>query len=788
MTGHPAGDGHRSEEAALGEPVLEQRVGELRLRRGQPCLGLADEGAREGAVDAPPSSARGSARSPRRRGCARAWRGRGSRAARSRRATPSVRGAPAPPARALDGVRRPRRLVGDRDAARDEVPQVVREEHRPGRGWPRANARSGSSAAFPTSLPVRRKRSSRRPSGRAGAAGARPRPRARAGLEGSSNRRSISVGAEPENAYDATAVWCWSTLRRIPSAPSTRRRSWNSSNATRLRTPVRRAASRAGRGGGGGRSRRRCAGSTAAIAGRPRRGRGRPATHGRARRPCGGSCPGARGQNAPSVRTTMLDREHALEVDECRCPPRVRRRLRGRGGGGSSSRTAAGATARAACPPTASEKSLDASSSRSIISPGRSWPAMRNGFGVRFGHRPSLHDRRVFCLLEVVHSVCIVQTSRYARRVRVWIDVSNSPPQVPFFRPLIALLESRGHDIEVTTRDYAQTLELLALHSIPHEVVGPHGGARALAKVRAMAAGSARSDVMGAVARSTPRWPTPRTSFRSPRARSGSPPPTPSTTSSRACSTASAAGPRLRRRPRRDPAGAPGRARRPRPQRPSLSGPKEEYYLAGFAPDAAALEPARARPRPRPRRRPHSARGLALPPPRQPASPTCCRLGADQAVQAVVLPRTAEQRAEIERLALPSLVVPDRAVDARSLVALADLVVSAGGTMNREAVALAGVPVYTTFAGRVGAVDEMLVHAGRPVLTSPDDLPLRKAGRSRERVERDPVVLLDVLLGARALAPNVTSALGSPGQTQGGEMRKLAPALPPARSCSSWPS
>ena len=59
------------------------------------------------------------------------------------------------------------------------------------------------------------------------------------GRDGSWNSRSISVGAEPENAYEATDVWCWSTLRRIPSAPSTRSRSWNSSNATRLRAPVR---------------------------------------------------------------------------------------------------------------------------------------------------------------------------------------------------------------------------------------------------------------------------------------------------------------------------------------------------------------------------------------------------------------------------------------------------------------------------------------------------------------------------------------------------------------------
>ena len=63
--------------------------------------------------------------------------------------------------------------------------------------------------------------------------------------------------------------------------------------------------------------------------------------------------------------------------------------------------------------------------------------------------------------------------------MRVWIDVSNSP-QVPFFRPLIALLCGRGHDVDVTTREFAQTIELLSLHGIEHEVVGPgHGGAGA---------------------------------------------------------------------------------------------------------------------------------------------------------------------------------------------------------------------------------------------------------------------------------------------------------------------
>ena len=73
------------------------------------------------------------------------------------------------------------------------------------------------------------------------------------------------------------------------------------------------------------------------------------------------------------------------------------------------------------------------------------------------------------------------------------------------------------------------------------------------------------------------------------------------------------------------------------------------------------------------------------------------RLGRDERVHAVVIPRTHEQRDYVRGLELPSVIVPEHAVDAQSLIAFADLVVSAGGTMNREAVAL-GVPVYTTSA------------------------------------------------------------------------------------------
>jgi hypothetical protein len=124
------------------------------------------------------------------------------------------------------------------------------------------------------------------------------------------------------------------------------------------------------------------------------------------------------------------------------------------------------------------------------------------------------------------------------------------------------------------------------------------------------------------------------------------------------------------------------------------------------------------------------------------------RLGRDPGVQAVVLPRTAAQREAIDGRGLPSLVVPEHAVDGQSLVALSDLVVSAGGTMNREAVAL-GVPVYTTFAGEIGAVDEALLRDGRlRRLSSADDLVLEKRASPASSPSRDPALLLDLLVSA----------------------------------------
>ena len=334
--------------------------------------------------------------------------------------------------------------------------------------------------------------------------------------------------------------------------------------------------------------------------------------------------------------------------------------------------------------------------------------------------------------------------------MRVWIDVSNSP-QVPFFRPLISLLEGRGHTVEVTTRDYAQTVELLRLHGIPHQTVGPrHGGASAWGKARAMAARlpALRRWAKGrtfdiALSHASHELPLAARSLSIPsayafdyefaRVQHGL-----------GCRAATrVVVPDAIPQERLDVLGARERKVRRFP------GIEEEYYLAGFEPDSSVLD----------RLGLDTSRVLVVvrTPPEvslyhRHSNPlfedVLHRLGSDPSVQAVVLPRTAEQRSSIAALDLPSLVLPQQAVDAQSLVALADLVVSAGGTMNREAVAL-GVPVLTTFAGRLGAVDEELVRDGSlGVLASAAEIPLRKRDGSAPRGERTPALLLDLMLTA----------------------------------------
>jgi predicted glycosyltransferase len=324
--------------------------------------------------------------------------------------------------------------------------------------------------------------------------------------------------------------------------------------------------------------------------------------------------------------------------------------------------------------------------------------------------------------------------------LRIWIDIT-APAHVLVFRPLIRILRGRGAEVEVTARSYAQTLELLELHGIEAEVFGRHGGRSRLAKATAML------QRLGALR----RWAKGRRfdaavthgshELTMTAKRLGIPSST--TFDYEFAWLQHQLGCRTATRVVVPDAIPPERLERYGVRPPKLhqyEGLKEEYYLADFEPDPSVASELGL----------DSGRTLVVvrtPPDvslyhrrSNPLFPQVLEhLGGQEDLHAVVLPRTHDQGKYVRSLRLPSLVVPDRAVDAQSLIGLADLVVSAGGTMNREAAAL-GVPVYTTFGGRLGGVDEELIRQGRLTpITDPRALVVRRRDPARdERVRRDP--------------------------------------------------
>jgi hypothetical protein len=333
--------------------------------------------------------------------------------------------------------------------------------------------------------------------------------------------------------------------------------------------------------------------------------------------------------------------------------------------------------------------------------------------------------------------------------VRVWVDCTAAAHPL-VLRPIIERLEARGDEVFVTAREYGQTEGILERLGIPFTSVGRHAGSSTLRKGMAVAGRSARlarfvwsrrpdlaiahGSVDLAVVSALFRIPSAqmqdyefaglqrRIAFRVARRVL-----VPDTIPLDRLAKIGAKGPKLVRYP----------------------GLKEEYYLAGFKPDPGVLdelgldrEKVLVVVRPPPETSEYHARNDLY-------GETIRRLSTASEAQAVVIARTDAQRAEVAALGSERLIVPERAIDAQSLIAFADLVVSAGGTMNREAVAL-GTPVFTTFTGRMGGVDEALIAAGRlQVLDDPAALPLRKREAPVGVLDaRDPGVLVDGVLGA----------------------------------------
>jgi predicted glycosyltransferase len=353
--------------------------------------------------------------------------------------------------------------------------------------------------------------------------------------------------------------------------------------------------------------------------------------------------------------------------------------------------------------------------------------------------------------------------------MRVWIDLTNSP-HVLVMRPVIELLRADGHDVQVTARDFAQTLQLLDRFAIEHIAIGHHRGERLADKAMGLVS---RSTALVRWARKESRRPSGMVVGRASAARGFD------VAIGHGSNDISVAA-RLLRIPctttfdyewaavqhhvncrlaqavvvpdaippeRLDRYGAKGKIH-------AYVGLKEEYYLSDFEPDEAVLgELAIDRDRPLVVVRTPPEVSLYHRFENDLFADVLARLreaAHDLGVQSVVLPRTADQRAQLR--GVEGFTVPEQAIDAQSLIAFADLVISAGGTMNREAVAL-GTPVYTTFEGRLGAVDERLIGEGRlRKLGGVEQLDLAKRDPAElpPRTRRDPRGLLDLLLAPLA--------------------------------------
>jgi uncharacterized protein len=323
--------------------------------------------------------------------------------------------------------------------------------------------------------------------------------------------------------------------------------------------------------------------------------------------------------------------------------------------------------------------------------------------------------------------------------MHIWIDLANSP-HVPFFRALIPEFERRGHQVQLTARDFAQTVAMATAAGLIPVVIGVHGGRKLTGKAGNLAgratglakwargrgfdlAVSHNSYAQIAAARALgirtvtlmdyEHQPANHLAFR------------------------------LARKvivPRAFPDEALRRYGASLRKVRRYNGTKEDVYLADFAPASSFLENLRV-----------LGVGaeeilVVIRPPARDAlyhrfenklfNSMLQRLSQRSDVKMILLARTPEQRSEYEALSCNNLILPKTSVDGANLIAASDLVISAGGTMNREAAAL-GVPAATIYAGKSAAIDEELEREGRLLrITSPEDiqsLPIQKKVDSNPR-------------------------------------------------------
>ncbi len=299
--------------------------------------------------------------------------------------------------------------------------------------------------------------------------------------------------------------------------------------------------------------------------------------------------------------------------------------------------------------------------------------------------------------------------------MRIWIDLANSP-HVAFFRSLIPEFKRRQHEVVVSARDFAETVPLATSFGLDPQIIGAHGGGKLTGKAgnlvqRAMSLArwarsknfdlavshNSYSQILAARALSLKtvtlmdyeHQPANHMAFRM-----ASRVIVPQAFPDAALQKFGAAADKVRR----------------------YDGIKEDVYLAGFQGDpefSSQLHQLGVTP--------HDVLVVV----RSPASEALYhrfenqlfdqllkKLLATPGAKVILLPRNNQQREYFSRTGAANLIIPRQPLDGANLIASSDLVISAGGTMNREAAAL-GVPAASIYLGEWAALDEHLVREGR---------------------------------------------------------------------------
>jgi uncharacterized protein len=320
---------------------------------------------------------------------------------------------------------------------------------------------------------------------------------------------------------------------------------------------------------------------------------------------------------------------------------------------------------------------------------------------------------------------------------KIWIDLDNSP-HVPFFMPIIEGLERKGYQVYLTARDSYQVCELLRLHGLTCRVVGRHYGKKWILKV------------FGTAFRALQLLPLAITQRPHLAVSHGSRAQLVVASLLRIPSVVmfdyefSAKGflhpdwvfvPNV----------IPEESVRKQPDRVfRYQGLKEDVYVPRLKPDPNIRNILGVR---------QGELVVTVRPPATEAhyhnpegehffAETLRYLVEQPKARVVMLPRNEGQASFLRscwRRAIEEgrILIPDHALDGLNLIWNSDLVISGGGTMNREAAAL-GVPVFSIFRGHMGAVDRYLAKTGRlTVIDKVADISTKIVLKQRTTVQPD---------------------------------------------------